>query len=116
MTRTVHQQLRSSHDLVKKAASMMKKSKRAVVELLPDSPDNAQQDSIDTDKMMTLAAKYNLPLPINVFRHKCNSQIRPLKIEFDNSTNRDLFIRGFNKSIKTAEFFLLPGNHDVAVI
>uniref|UniRef100_A0A8R1IDI7 Uncharacterized protein n=1 Tax=Caenorhabditis japonica TaxID=281687 RepID=A0A8R1IDI7_CAEJA len=99
-----HPQIRTSHDLVREAASMMKKSKRAVIELLPDSPDNTEQDVVDTEKIKSLATKYNLPLPTAVFRHKCNSKIRPLKIEFDNSTSRDLFIRGFNKFIKTAEF------------
>uniref|UniRef100_A0A8R1ESF5 Uncharacterized protein n=1 Tax=Caenorhabditis japonica TaxID=281687 RepID=A0A8R1ESF5_CAEJA len=53
----------SSLDLVKEAAQMLKKSKRAVIELLPDSPDDPEQDNKDMATILKLASKHNLTAP-----------------------------------------------------
>uniref|UniRef100_A0A8R1HWL3 Uncharacterized protein n=1 Tax=Caenorhabditis japonica TaxID=281687 RepID=A0A8R1HWL3_CAEJA len=94
----------SSLDLVKEAAQMLKKSKRAVIELLPDSPDDPEQDNKDMATILKLASKHNLTAPTSVFRHKCKSKLRPLKLEFNSTADRDSFIKGFNRFVRPSEF------------
>uniref|UniRef100_A0A8R1IUT8 Uncharacterized protein n=1 Tax=Caenorhabditis japonica TaxID=281687 RepID=A0A8R1IUT8_CAEJA len=48
--------------------------------------------------MLTKFANGNsLPIPTKVHRHPCSSRFRPLKLQFDNKQDRDVFIKGFNK-------------------
>uniref|UniRef100_A0A8R1EEE0 Uncharacterized protein n=1 Tax=Caenorhabditis japonica TaxID=281687 RepID=A0A8R1EEE0_CAEJA len=83
---------------------MIDKSQRAVIELLPDNSDDREQDIKDQAKINDLAKKYKFPIPSNVFRHKCSAKTRPLKIQFKSKSDRDDFLRTFNRDIRHSEF------------
>ncbi|PIC13024.1 hypothetical protein B9Z55_027928 [Caenorhabditis nigoni] len=75
---------------------MLEKSSRAVIERLPDSKDE-HQDQKDLAFCQSIAQGNSLPTPLKVHRHPCNSRYRPLKLQFNNKGERDTFIAGFNK-------------------
>ncbi|PIC29924.1 hypothetical protein B9Z55_021340 [Caenorhabditis nigoni] len=82
--------------IAKVDVSMLEKSSRAVIERLPDSKDE-HQDQKDLAFCQAIAQGNSLPTPLKVHRHPCNSRYRPLKLQFNNKGERDTFISGFNK-------------------
>ncbi|CAD6189928.1 unnamed protein product [Caenorhabditis auriculariae] len=71
--------LSSRVKLSREVASMNQKSYLAVVERLDDSKDKKQDDS-DKSFINDVCIEAELPCPIEVFRHECDSKRRPLKI------------------------------------
>uniref|UniRef100_A0A8R1DED5 Uncharacterized protein n=1 Tax=Caenorhabditis japonica TaxID=281687 RepID=A0A8R1DED5_CAEJA len=74
---------------------MVEKSKRAVLERLPDDANDPQQDAKDLDLVVSFARKNDLPVPSRVHRHPCKSRFRPVKLQFGSKEDRDRFITGF---------------------
>ncbi|EFP11644.1 hypothetical protein CRE_28894 [Caenorhabditis remanei] len=89
-------------EIALKAATILDKSKRAVLERFPDDPNDSNQDLSQLNILTKLAESHGLPKPSRIHRHPCKSKFRPLKIQFISSDDRDAFIRGYN-SIKNLD-------------
>uniref|UniRef100_A0A1I7T843 H15 domain-containing protein n=1 Tax=Caenorhabditis tropicalis TaxID=1561998 RepID=A0A1I7T843_9PELO len=90
-------------DIAKKAATLLDKSSRAVIERMTDNPADPSQDNNQFTFFQALATRHNLPAPTKIHRHQCQSKFRPLKVQFNSSIERDLFIRGFNNAMKSED-------------
>ncbi|CAD6190108.1 unnamed protein product [Caenorhabditis auriculariae] len=80
--------LSSRVKLSREVASMNQKSYLAVVERLDDSKDKKQDDS-DKSFINDVCIEAELPCPIEVFRHECDSKRRPLKINLRKKAYED---------------------------
>ncbi|EGT54245.1 hypothetical protein CAEBREN_31153 [Caenorhabditis brenneri] len=83
--------------IAKEAAKLLDKATRAVIERMPDDKTDSSQDAKDLALLQKVAAKHSLPMPTKVHRHPCSSLHRPLKVQFDNSSDRDSFVHGFHR-------------------
>ncbi|PIC33587.1 hypothetical protein B9Z55_013514 [Caenorhabditis nigoni] len=81
--------------IAKEAATLLDKATRVVIERLEDNKDDQQQDSKNLEYLKNIAKTHNLPIPTRVHRHQCSSRYRPLKVQFNNSNDRDAFLHGF---------------------
>ncbi|KAF1752956.1 hypothetical protein GCK72_019511 [Caenorhabditis remanei] len=96
----------NSLDIAREAAKLLDKATRVVIEKMPDNHDNPNQDSQDLDFFQKLAIANRLPSPKKAHRHQCSSKFRPLKLQFDSSTDRDIFLHGYHKIRSTDKSLL----------
>ncbi|KAF1749758.1 hypothetical protein GCK72_026227 [Caenorhabditis remanei] len=96
----------NSLDIAREAAKLLDKSTRVVIERMPDIHDNPKQESEDLDFFQKLATANRLPAPKKAHRHQCSSKFRPLKLQFDSSTDRDIFLHGYHKIRSTDKSLL----------
>ncbi|ULT91848.1 hypothetical protein L3Y34_009502 [Caenorhabditis briggsae] len=82
--------------IAKQAAQLLEKSSRAVIERFPDDK-TPEQNQKDTEFINKISTRHSLPTPYQVYRHECTSSRRPLKLQFSSKTERENFIKGFNK-------------------
>ncbi|ULU08419.1 hypothetical protein L3Y34_019538 [Caenorhabditis briggsae] len=83
-------------EIAKQAYQLLEKSTRAVIEGAPDDK-SPNQDQKDSELIAAIANKHSLPIPSQVYRHVCSSRFRPLKLQFSSKSERDTFLKGFNK-------------------
>ena len=93
-------------DIAREAAKLLDKATRVVIERMPDDRDNNAQDERDLEFFQKLASSHHLPAPKKAHRHQCSSKFRPLKLQFDSSLDRDIFLHGFHR-IRSSEKSLM---------
>jgi hypothetical protein len=88
-------------DILRSAVNVAAKDRIAVVEHLTD--DRSRTDDFTKEKSLcdAICTAAKIPVPLSVWRQKSNSQhrARPLKVEFANVKQRDLFLVNFHKSL-----------------
>ncbi|KAF1750165.1 hypothetical protein GCK72_016712 [Caenorhabditis remanei] len=84
-------------NLVTDIIAFNKKSCTAVIENLPDSKEENQQDQ-DKSLISKFSSDCSLPIPTEIFRVKCKNESsisRPTKVRFGSQVERDDFLKGF---------------------
>ncbi|CAD6193343.1 unnamed protein product [Caenorhabditis auriculariae] len=85
--------------IAKEAAQFDEKSRRAVIERLPDAK-NENQNALDLDFIKDICKVIHIDDPVEVYRHECSAKIRPLKVAFSSTRIRDSFIQQFAKGLE----------------
>ncbi|KAF1753984.1 hypothetical protein GCK72_020541 [Caenorhabditis remanei] len=88
-------------EIAREAAKLIDKATRVVIERFPDDRNDKKQDTKQLRILQNLASSNNLPVPVKIHRHECKSMYRPLKVQFESSSDRDSFLHGFHIARRT---------------
>ncbi|KAF1763851.1 hypothetical protein GCK72_003797 [Caenorhabditis remanei] len=88
-------------EIAREAAKLINKATRAVIERFPGDRNDKEPDSKQLRILQNLASSNNLPVPVKIHRHDCKSMYRPLKVQFESSSDRDSFLHGFHIAHRT---------------
>ncbi|CAD6195871.1 unnamed protein product [Caenorhabditis auriculariae] len=86
--------------IAKEAAQFDEKSRRAVIERLPDAK-NENQNALDLDFIKDICKVIHIDDPVEVYRHECSAKNPTAQSRFFSSTRiRDSFIQQFAKGLE----------------